>query len=63
MIRAGLDGQVFFFLQAQIVVCSTIRLLFEHSIKNHPEAVSIIEKLTRFIGNVDWHKQIPFGLN
>jgi hypothetical protein len=34
---------------------STISLPFKRIIKNHSKAVSVIEKLARFIGDNDWH--------
>ena len=56
VIRAGLNRQLFLLFQTKVVMCASARLTLERSIKNHPEAVGVIEELAWFVGNADWHK-------
>ena len=55
MIATGLDRQVFFLLQAQVVMRSGARMTLERSIKDHAEAVGVIKEFAWLIGNADWH--------
>ena len=55
MLGTGLNRQVFFLLQAQVVMRSSARMTLERSIKDHAETVGVIKELAWLIGNADWH--------